>query len=219
MRHHRIALGFVAAALLASPLQGSRADTAPKVVEDVDFAISCGPASQAAFKHAVWTLHSFWYPEALKDFTAIAGSDPGCAMAYWGIAMSHWYPLWYPPSPAALKAGSEAVAKAMAAPTKTQREADYIAAIAAFYSDSDKLDHQARAVAYEKAMQQVHERYPDDREAAVFYALALNASALKTDKTFANQKKAAEILNKIWKEEPNHPGVVHYLIHRDDSPQ
>jgi hypothetical protein len=219
MRHHRIALGFVAAALLASPLQGSRADTAPKVVEDVDFAISCGPASQAAFKHAVWTLHSFWYPEALKDFTAIAGSDPGCAMAYWGIAMSHWYPLWYPPSPAALKAGSEAVAKAMAAPTKTQREADYIAAIAAFYSDSDKLDHQARAVAYEKAMQQVHERYPDDREAAVFYALALNASALKTDKTFANQKKAAEILNKIWKEEPNHPGVVHYLIHSDDSPQ
>ncbi|MBR0939503.1 hypothetical protein [Bradyrhizobium jicamae] len=140
-------------------------------------------------------------------------------MAYWGIAMSHWYPLWYPPSPAALKAGSEAVASAMAAPTQTPREADYIAAIAAFYRDSDKLNHQTRAIAYEKAMQQVHERYTDDREAAVFYALALNASALKTDKTFANQTKAAEILNKIWKEEPNHPGVVHYLIHSDDSPQ
>jgi hypothetical protein len=219
MRYHRISKGFVAAALLALPFQELRADTAPKVVEEVDFAISCGPTSQEAFKHAVWTLHSFWFPEALAEFTAIAASEPGCAMAYWGIAMSHWYPLWYPPSPAALKVGSEAVAKAMAAPTQTPREADYIAAIAAFYRDNDKLDHQTRAVAYGKAMEQVYERYPDDREAAVFYALALNASALKADKTFANQRKAAAILNKIWKEEPNHPGVVHYLIHSDDSPQ
>ena len=219
MGYHRIGIGFAAAALLALPVQGLRADTAPKVIEEVDFAISCGPASQQAFKHATWTLHSFWYPEALAEFTAIATSEPGCAMAYWGIAMSHWYPLWYPPGPAALKAGSEAVAKAVAAPTQTPREADYIAAIAAFYRDNDKLDHQTRAVAYEKAMEQVYERYPDDREAAVFYALALNASALKTDKTFANQRKAAEILNKIWKGEPNHPGVVHYLIHSDNSPQ
>jgi tetratricopeptide (TPR) repeat protein len=219
MTCRRISLGFLAAALLALPLQGSRADTAPKVIEEVDFAISCGPTSQTAFKHAVWTLHSFWYPEALKEFTAIAAAEPGCAMAYWGIAMSHWYPLWYPPSPAALKAGSEALVKATAAPTQTAREADYIAAIGAFYRDNEKLDHQTRAVAYEKAMAKLHERYPDDREAAVFYALALNASALKTDKTLTNQKKAAEILNKIWKEEPDHPGVVHYLIHSDDSPQ
>ncbi len=219
MRYNRISIGFVAAALLTVPFQELRADTAPKVIEEVDFAISCGRTSQEAFKHAAWTLHSFWYPEALKEFTAIAASEPACAMAYWGIAMSHWYPLWYPPSQAALKAGSEAVAKAMAAPTQTPREADYIAAIGAFYRDNDKLDHQTRAVAYEKAMEQVYERYLDDREAAVFYALALNASALKTDKTFANQRKAAEILNKIWKEEPNHPGVVHYLIHSDNSPQ
>ena len=219
MGYHRISIGFVAAALVTLPLQGLRADTAPKVIEEVDFAISCGPKSQQAFKHAVWTLHSFWYPEALEEFNAIAASEPGCAMAYWGIAMSHWYPLWYPPSPAALKAGSEAVAKAMAAPTQTPREADYIAAIAAFYRDNDKLDHQTRAVAYEKAMAQVYERYPEDREAAVFYGLALNASALKTDKTYANQKKAAGILNEIWKEQPNHPGVVHYLIHSDDSPE
>jgi hypothetical protein len=219
MAYHRISTGLVAAALLAFQFQGLRAETAPKVIEEVDFAISCGPMSQQAFKHAAWTLHSFWYPEALAEFTAIAASEPSCGMAYWGIAMSHWYPLWYPPSPAALKAGSEAVAKAMAAPTQTPREADYIAAIGAFYRDNDKLDHQTRAVAYEKAMEQLYRRYPDDREAAVFYALALNASALKTDKTFANQKKAAELLNKIWKEEPNHPGVVHYLIHSDDSPQ
>jgi hypothetical protein len=218
MAHLRISAGLAAAALLALPMQpGARADTGAKIVEEVDFATSCSPDSQKALKHAVWTLHSFWYPEALKEFTAVTEAEPGCAIGYWGIAMSHWYPLWYPPSPAALKAGSEAVEKAMAAPTKTEREKDYIAAIAAFYRDNDKLDHRTRAVAYEKAMEQLYLRYPDDREAGVFYALALNATALPTDKTFANKSKAAEILDKVWKEQPNHPGVVHYLIHSDDT--
>jgi hypothetical protein len=220
MTHRRISMGLAAAALLASPLPpGARADTSAKIVEEVDFATSCSPAVQEPFRHAVWTLHSFWYPEALKDFTAVTEAEPGCAIGYWGIAMSHWYPLWYPPSPAALKAGSEAVEKAMAAPTKTEREKDYIVAIAAFYRDNDKLDHRTRALAYEKAMEQVHLKYPEDREAGVFYALALNATALPTDKTFANKRKAAEILDKVWKEQPNHPGVVHYLIHSDDSAQ
>ena len=225
MTRHRIRVLLGAAALLALPIQpGARADAVvqpptPKVTEEVDFTISCGPAVQKTFKHAVWTLHSFWYPVALKEFTAVTEAEPGCAMGYWGIAMSHWYPLWFPPSPASLKAGSAAVEKAMAAPTQTDRERAYIAAIAAFYRDSDKLDHQTRAVAYEKAMEQVYLRYPEDREAAVFYALALNATALPTDKTYANKRKAAQILNKIWAEEPNHPGVVHYLIHSDDSPQ
>jgi tetratricopeptide (TPR) repeat protein len=220
MTHGRISAGLAAAALLALPvLPGARADTGAKIVEEVDFASSCSPAVQQTFKHAVWTLHSFWYPEALKDFTAVTEAAPGCAIGYWGIAMSHWYPLWYPPSAAALKAGSEAVEKAMAAATKTEREKDYIAAIVAFYRDSDKLDHRTRAVAYEKAMEQVYLKYPDDREAGVFYALALDTTAPPTDKTYANQKKAAEILNKVWKEQPNHPGVVHYLIHSDDSPQ
>jgi hypothetical protein len=220
MAHRRISIGFAAAALLALPMEpGARADTGAKIVEEVDFATSCSPAVQQAFKHAVWTLHSFWYPEALKDFTAVTEAEPDCAIGYWGIAMSHWYPLWYPPSAAALKAGSEAVEKATAAPSKTEREKDYIAAIAAFYRDNDKLDHRTRAVAYEKAMEQVYLKYPDDREAGVFYALALDTTAPPTDKTYANQKKAAEILNKVWKEQPNHPGVVHYLIHSDDSAQ
>ena len=220
MARRRISVVFAAAALLALPIQPvARGDTGANIVEEVDFATSCSPAVQHLFKHAVWTLHSFWYPEALKDFTAVTEAEPGCAIGYWGIAMSHWYPLWHPPSPAALKAGSEAVAKATEAPTKTAREKDYIAAIAAFYRDSDKLDHRTRAVAYEKAMEQVYLRYPDDREAAVFYALALDTTASPTDKTYANQKKAAEILNRVWKEQPNHPGVVHYLIHSDDSAQ
>jgi len=220
MTQGRISIGFAAAVLLALPIQSSaRADTGAKIIEEVDFASSCSPAVQHNFKHAVWTLHSFWYPEALKGFTAVTEADPNCAIGYWGIAMSHWYPLWFPPSPAALKAGSEAVEKAMAATTKTEREKDYIAAIAAFYRDNDKLDHRTRALAYEKAMEQVHLKYPEDREAGVFYALALDATAPPTDKTYANQKKAAEILNKVWKEQPNHPGVVHYLIHSDDSAQ
>ena len=223
MTRQRICVLFLAAALFALPIQpGARADAGPaaaKASGEVNFQISCGPAVQKTFKEAVWTLHSFWYPEALKGFTAVTEAEPGCAMGYWGIAMSHWYPLWFPPSPAALKAGAEAVEKAVAAGPKTEREKDYIAAIAAFYRDSDKLDHQTRAVAYEKAMEQVYLRYPEDREAAVFYGLALNASALPTDKTYANKRKAAEILNKVWAEQPNHPGVVHYLIHSDDSPQ
>jgi len=213
MPHSRISVVFAAAALIALPMQpGARADTGAKIVEEVDFATSCSPAVQQPFRHAVWTLHSFWYPEALKDFTALTESDPDCAIGYWGIAMSHWYPLWYPPTAASLKAGSEAVEKVMAAPTKTEREKDYVNAIAAFYRDNDKLDHRTRAVAYEKAMEQVYLKYPEDREAAVFYALALDTTALPTDKTYANQKKAAE-------QQPNHPGVVHYLIHSDDSAQ
>jgi hypothetical protein len=223
MTRQRICVLFLAAALFALPIHpGARADAGPaaaKASGEVNFQISCGPAVQKTFKEAVWTLHSFWYPEALKAFTAVTEAEPGCAMGYWGIAMSHWYPLWFPPSPAALKAGAEAVEKAVAAGPKTEREKDYIVAIAAFYRDSDKLDHQTRAVAYEKAMEQVYLRYPEDREAAVFYGLALNASTLPTDKTYANQRKAAEVLNKVWAEQPNHPGVVHYLIHSDDSPE
>jgi hypothetical protein len=193
-------VGLLHQLLPGIPLMGALLNAGPaaaKASGEVNFQISCGPAVQKTFKEAVWTLHSFWYPEALKGFTAVTEAEPGCAMGYWGIAMSHWYPLWFPPSPAALKAGAEAVEKAVAAGPKTEREKDYIAAIAAFYRDSDKLDHQTRAVAYEKAMEQVYLRYPEDREAAVFYGLALNASALPTDKTYANKRKAAEILNKV----------------------
>ncbi|MGC2413559.1 MAG: hypothetical protein WA459_12775, partial [Stellaceae bacterium] len=225
--HRPLGIIVVAGMLLALPLRSgacadaasSPAAAAAKAPGEVDFQVTCGPAARKAFKHAVWTLHSFWYPEALKAFTAITEAEPGCAMGYWGIAMSHWYPLWFPPSPAALKAGSEAVAKAQAAAPKTEREKDYIAAIAAFYKDSDKLDHRTRALAYERAMAEVYARYPEDREAGVLYALALNATALPTDKTLANKKKAAEILTKVWAEQPNHPGVVHYLIHSDDTPE
>src|SRR5437763_8555327 len=195
-------------------------DKAPAAARSsgVEFPISCGAPAQKKFNQAVWILHSVWYEEAVKAFTAVTEVEPDCAMGYWGVAMSHWYPLWYPPNAAALKAGSEAVDKAMAAKQKTDRETDYIAAIATFYRDNDKIDHRSRAVAYEKAMERVHLRYPDDREAGVFDSLALVATAPPTDKTYANQKKAAAILEKVRAELPNHPGVAHYLIHSNDSP-
>src|SRR5215469_12838421 len=224
MNRNHLSLAFLAAALVGlsnSPVVRAEAGTKPAAsakLNEVDFPISCSAAAQKKFNQAVWVLHSFWYEEAVKAFADVTAIEPECAMGYWGIAMSHWYPLWYPPNAAALKAGSEAVEKAMAAKQKTDRESDYIAAISTFYRDNDKIDHRTRAVAYEKAMEQVHLRYPDDREGGVFYSLALLATAPPTDKTYANQKKAKSILDKVNGELPNHPGVAHYLIHANDSP-
>ncbi|MBI3303482.1 MAG: hypothetical protein HYZ72_15570 [Deltaproteobacteria bacterium] len=187
-------------------------------VGTVHFPISCNAEVQQPFERAVALLHSFWFQEANKGFVSVTQMDPDCAMGYWGVAMSLWYPLWEHPSEAMLKQGVAAIEKAKAVGAKSDRERDYIAAIEAFYKDSDKLDHRTRALAYEKAMEHVYLRYPEDHEAAVFYALALNATALPTDKTYANQKKAGAILEKVFAKEPDHPGVAHYLIHSYDSP-
>ena len=190
----------------------------PEKLGKVNFPISSDAAAQLQFNRAVAMLHSFWYEKANEEFAAIAKRDPACGMAYWGIAMTLYHPIWEAPGPAALKQGSEAVAKAKSAAPKTKREWDYIAAIETFYKDSDKLDHHTRALAYEKAMEQLQARYPDDREAAIFYALALQGTELPTDKTYANQKKAGAILEKIFAEQPDHPGVAHYIIHAYDYP-
>ncbi len=183
----------------------------------VRFPTSCSVPAQGQFERAVALLHSFWYEESLKAFTSVTTTDPSCAMGYWGMAMSVYYPLWAPPSQAMLQKGAAAIEKTRGL-TATPREKDYLAAIETYYKDSDKLDHRTRALAYEKAMEQVSRRYPEDREAAVFYALALNATAAPTDKTYANQLKAGAILEKVLREQPNHPGVAHYIIHSYDYP-
>ncbi len=190
----------------------------PEQLGTVHFPISCNVAAQKEFERGVAMLHSFWFEEAGKAFSSVAEMDPGCAMGYWGVAMSLYHPLWDPPDTTALQQGWTAVEKAKSMGAKTERERNYIAAIEAFYKDADKFDHRTRALAYEKAMEQVYLRYPQDREAAVFYALALDATALPTDKTYANQKKAGAILEKVFAEEPNHPGVAHYIIHSYDYP-
>lgn len=219
MRHALLALLL---STCLTPCLAAAENAAPNAADeltlgDVDFPVSCSRSAQAQFNRAVATLHSFWYEEADRAFAAVAATDPSCAMAYWGVAMSNWYPLWYPPSKAALQKGAEAVAKARALGPKSDRERAYIEAIGTFYAESDTRDHRERSLAYKQAMERLHADYPEDREAAVFYALALNATALPTDQSFANQKKAAEILNKVFAEQPNHPGVAHYLIHSYDS--
>ena len=210
-----VSMSLVLVSVLPSSAQdtGARADK----IGVVRFPTSCSAAAQGQFERAVALLHSFWYEEALKAFTTVTVTDPACAMGYWGIAMSVYYPLWQPPSPAMLEKGWAAIEKTRGLKT-TPREQDYIGAIEIYYKDSAKLEHRVRAVAYEKAMEQVYVRYPEDREAAVFYALALNATAAPTDKTYANQLKAGAILEKVYAEQPNHPGVAHYIIHSYDYP-
>jgi hypothetical protein len=163
-------------------------------------------------------LHSFWYDKAKETFAAVAEKDSTCGMAYWGIAMTYYHPLWQAPSPDDLKAGMVARERAKRVGAKTQRERDYIAAIEVFYKDSDTLDHGTRALAYERAMEQLEARYPDDHEAAILRALALLATAPPTDKTYVNQKKAGAILVPLFAEEPEHPGIAHYIIHAYDYP-
>jgi hypothetical protein len=186
----------------------------------VTFPVSCDPAVQKPFERGVALLHSFWYEEAEKEFQHIAADDPHCVMARWGEAMSLWHQLWNNPDAKVIQRGLDIVheAKTTDGPT-TPREKAYIGAIAAFYGNSKKLDHEARAQAYSAAMKKVYEIYPDDHEAAVFYALSLLASEPHDDETFANRKQAAAILEKLFATEPDHPGVAHYLIHSYDKPQ
>lgn len=184
----------------------------------VNFSVSCKPSAQRQFNRATALLHSFWYAEAEKAYTGVAKSDPDCAMAYWGVAMSLYHPVWAPATTEELRRGRAAVESAKSIGGKTQREKDYLAAIEAFYKDSDKLAHHTRTLAYERAMEHVYLSYPKDHEAAIFYALSLLGTTLDSDKTYEKQKRAAAILNKILPAEPQHPGVAHYLIHSFDYP-
>jgi hypothetical protein len=186
----------------------------------VTFPVSCAPDVQKPFERGVALLHSFWYEEAEKEFLQISARAPNCAMARWGVAMSLWHQLWNEPDKKVIQHGLDEVheAKTTDGPT-TPREKAYIAAIAAFYSDSKNLKHDARAKAYSDAMKKVYETYPDDHEAAVFYALSLLASEPHEDATFVNRKQAAAILEQLFATEPDHPGVAHYLIHAYDKPQ
>src|SRR6059058_4545668 len=198
---------------------GTGGITAQDKVGTVHFATSCSATVQQDFERAVAMLHSFWFSASTGAFRAVAQSDPACGIAHWGVAMNLLgNPFGWPPSPKALADGWAAVERAKAAGAKTQRERDYVGAIEMFYKDADKIDHRTRALAYRQAMEQLAARYPEDREAAVFYALALNATALPTDKTYADQLKAAAILETVFAVEPQHPGVAHYLIHSYDYP-
>jgi tetratricopeptide (TPR) repeat protein len=198
--------------------KGHEHGAASEQLGEVSFPTSCAPAAQRNFARGVALLHSFWYGEAEKAFEAAAADDPGCAMAHWGVAMSLWHPLWEPPDEQSLADAWAAIGKAEATGLKTARERDYLAAIKTYYQDWKTRDHAARANAYEKAMVGVAQRHPEDREAAIFHALALIATASPTDANQTNRKTAGAVLEKLFEQMPNHPGLAHYIIHTYDSP-
>src|ERR1035437_181136 len=184
----------------------------------VDFEMTCNEKAKKDFNLAIELLHSFEYDEAEKAFAKVIYETPECAMAYWGVAMCNFHPLWNAPTEAELQKGAKAIAIANSINAKSARESGYINAIGLFYKDWNKKDHHTRCVYFEKAMEQLHTKYADDHEAAIFYALALDAAADPRDKTYANQKKAGDILNALYAIEPNHPGIIHYIIHTYDYP-
>lgn len=210
-----IAATAMAGLVLMQPAFGQTDDTK---LGKVHFETSCKPEAQKHFDRAMLYQHSFWYRASQMAFEDVLKADPECGIAHWGIALSL---LWNPhvPTPAKnLTDGAAAIAKGKAIGAKTQRERDYIDALAVIYADHDKIGHLPRTQAYAKAMEQVAQRYPNDDEAQIHYALALNTSASPADKTYANQLKGAAILEPIFQRQPQHPGVAHYLIHLYDYP-
>ena len=184
----------------------------------VHFATSCNETAQRRFDRGLRYQHSFWYRESKEIFEEVLKADPECAIAYWGIAQSLLVNPFNPTPPKNLVDGLAAVQKGKAIGAKTPRENDLIAAIGVYYADSDKLNQRTRVQAYLKAMEEVASRHPDDDEVQIYYALALDVAASPSDKTYANQLKAAAILERIWQRQPQHPGVAHYLIHTYDYP-
>ncbi|MBS1562771.1 MAG: hypothetical protein JST39_00225, partial [Bacteroidetes bacterium] len=182
------------------------------------FETSCPDSIKPDFELAIEMLHSFEYDEAEKVFARVIDKSPDCAMAYWGVAMCNFHALWSPPTEEELIKGNRAIAVAQSIRNKTAREAAYIDALAAFYGDWQHKDHMTRCNAFEQAMGKIHTDYPADKEAAIFYALSLDAAAIPTDKSYAKQKKAGAILEALYPGEPNHPGVIHYIIHSYDYP-
>jgi hypothetical protein len=219
------AAALFAAALPARPDEPHRHPVAPgEKLGTVDFVVSCAAPVRPKFQRAVALLHSFAYEESELAFREVLAADPACAMAHWGIAMTLFHPVWAAanptaaPSAAELARGLEEAEKAATPGPPTARERDYVAAVKAFYAGSDHLDHLARSVAFARAMEQVHRRYPADKEAAIFYGLALLGMASPADKTYAVQKEAADVLNRVLPSAPDHPGIAHYVIHSFDYP-
>ncbi|MFZ0662927.1 MAG: hypothetical protein WAM66_09570 [Acidobacteriaceae bacterium] len=183
----------------------------------VSFAVSCSPSEQASFNRGVALLHDFWYEEAQPQFERIAKADPGCAMAHWGIAMSVFHQIWDRPDAATMKLGWAQMEKAQSLRAKTERERDYIGALATFYKPGYP-DYMARVTAYSAAMGRLYQKYPDDVDAGAFYALSLLAAEAPNDTSLMQERKAMAVLRPLYAKDPDDPGVVHYTIHACDNP-
>jgi tetratricopeptide (TPR) repeat protein len=208
----------IATALSAGLALAQPAHAGDDKLGQVNFETSCKPEAQKLFNQGMLYQHSFWYRASQNVFEDALKADPECGIAYWGIALSLlWNPHTAPPAKN-LTEGAAAIAKGKSISARTARERDYLDALGAMYADYDKVDHRTRLQAYTKAMEQLAQRYPNDDEAQIHYALALNTSASPADKTYANQLKGAAILEPIAQRQPDHPGVAHYLIHLYDYP-
>lgn len=218
MRHRKLVFSSLLLACIAAPVALAQEDTVkPEQLGEVNFPVSCNVAAQQEFNRAMALFHSFWFDPAKASFARVLQHDPECGMAHWGISiMSMGNPFTWSTNPNASKVGAPAAAEAGRVGAKSERERDYIAALGTFFKDWETTEFRPRAVAFEKAMGGVAAKYPKDDEAQILYALALNITALPTDKSFANQRKAAAILEPLLKKYPNHPGVAHYLIHTYD---
>src|SRR3954468_22494073 len=216
----RSSLAAAFSAVLAAGIAQSAAaqEAAEQRLGAVHFETSCNEAAQRRFDRGLRYQHSFWYRASKEIFEDALKADPECAIAYWGIALSLLYNPHSAPPPASLPLGLAALQKAKAIGAKTERERDFVDALTVFYTDFDKLPHGARVQAYVKAMEGLAQKYPSDDEAQIFYAIALNVGASPNDKTYANQRKGAAILDPIFRRQPRHPGVAHYLIHLHDTP-
>jgi hypothetical protein len=212
---------FVAASRAAAQQHAHPPDASPEKLGTVHFQTSCNPAVAATFDRAVALLHSFEFRASIRGFTDVLAADSSCAMAHWGIALSRWSNPMAPGSraPAQLQAGREAAEAGLRlGPRATEREREYIAAVGRLYADYERVDQPARVDAYERAMAGLVAKHPEDTEARIFHAIALTASASPTDKTFAKQLQAGATLEAIWKTQPDHPGLAHYIIHTYDFP-
>ena len=202
---------------ITAALNGSAFGQQDEKLGKLSFPTSCDPKVQAEFERGVAMIHSYWFLIARRTFEGVLRQDPNCAMAYWGIALDLLgNSLATVPPRADAEAAWAALEKAREVGAKTQRERDWIEALSAYYRDHDKTPVNARLAAYNNAMEQLTQRYPDDYEAQVFYALTLQASASPADTTYANQRKSAAILEKLYDQNPQHPGVTHFLIHAYD---
>ena len=217
MRKSLLAASVSIAALSWSQPLVAQSDT-DQQLGNVHFATSCNEVAQRRFDRAMRYQHSFWYRQSKEVFEEALKADPDCAIAYWGVALSLLNNPHGPIPTPNLPLGLAAIQKAKALGAKTQRERDYIDALAIMYVDYDKIGHVPRIEAFLKAMEALAQRYPDDDEAQIAYAITLNTSASPADKTYAQQMKGAAILEPISKRLPQHPGVTHYLIHLYDYP-
>ncbi len=216
----RVLCGLGLLAAIALSAQDAHDHAAPEKLGAVSFPITCKTGVQQQFDRGVALLHSFAYAVADEAFQEVAKQDPECAMAYWGMAMTHFHPLWEPALPAAtVSTGQGEIERAERIGAGSERERGYIRALGLIYAHAASVPYRTRTMNYERAMRELAAANPKDVEAQVFYALALLANVSPTDKTHGKQKQAAEVLEPLYRMNPQHPGMPHYLIHAYDNPE